>query len=126
MVFVTWLAIACAESVKDVANNQEIAWHGDAIHGQWSPFLGNSQPYEYIQQSYLQEEIKEMGTGKADAILFVRFLSEGEMSGQQVVEAETDDVADGIGNTLVHERQQYQIDGVVDGYGNDANYPKTE
>lgn len=122
----TLLAIACAESVKDVANNQEIAWHGDAIHGQRSPFLGNSQPYEYIQQSYLQEEIKEMGTGKADAILFVRFLSEGEMSGQQVVEAETDDVADGIGNALVHERQQYQIDGVVDGYGNDANYPKTE
>jgi hypothetical protein len=74
----------------------------------------------------LQEEIKEMGTGKADAIIFVRFLSEGEMSGQQVVEAETDDVADGIGNTLVHERQQYQINGVVDGYGNDANYPKTE
>jgi hypothetical protein len=74
----------------------------------------------------LQEEIKEMCTGKADAILFVRFLSEGEMSGQQVVEAETDDVADGIGNALVHERQQYQIDGVVDGYGNDANYPKTE
>lgn len=74
----------------------------------------------------MQEEIKEMGTGKADAILFVRFLSEGEMSGQQVVEAETDDVADGIGNALVHERQQYQIDGVVDGYGNDANYPKTE
>jgi uncharacterized protein YwlG (UPF0340 family) len=74
----------------------------------------------------LQEEIKEMGTGKADAILFVRFLSESEMSGQQVVEAETDDVADGIGNALVHERQQYQIDGVVDGYGNDANYPKTE
>jgi hypothetical protein len=74
----------------------------------------------------LQEEIKEMGTGKADAILFVRFLSEGEMSGQQVVEAETDDVADGIGNTLVHERQQYQIDGVVDGYGNNANYPETE
>jgi uncharacterized protein YwlG (UPF0340 family) len=74
----------------------------------------------------LQEEIKEMGTSKADAILFVRFLSEGEMSGQQVVEAETDDVADGIGNALVHERQQYQIDGVVDGYGNDANYPKTE
>lgn len=67
-----------------------------------------------------------MGTSKADAILFVRFLSEGEMSGQQVVEAETDDVADGIGNALVHERQQYQIDGVVDGYGNDANYPKTE
>ena len=67
-----------------------------------------------------------MGTGKADAILFVRFLSEGEMSGQQVVEAETDDVADGIGNTLVHERQQYQIDGVVDGYGNNANYPETE
>ena len=67
-----------------------------------------------------------MGTGKADAILFVRFLSEGEMSGQQVVEAETDDVADGIGNALVHERQQYQIDGIVDGYGNDANYPKTE
>ncbi len=67
-----------------------------------------------------------MGTGKADAILFVRFLSESEMSGQQVVEAETDDVADGIGNALVHERQQYQIDGVVDGYGNDANYPKTE
>jgi hypothetical protein len=74
----------------------------------------------------LQEEIKEMGTGKADAILFVRFLSEGEMSGQQVVEAETDDVADGIGNTLVHERQQYQINGVVDGYGNNANYPETE
>lgn len=74
----------------------------------------------------MQEEIKEMGTGKADAILFIRFLSEGEMSGQQVVEAETDDVADGIGNTLVHERQQYQIDGVVDGYGNDANYPKAE
>ena len=67
-----------------------------------------------------------MGTGKADAILFVRFLSESEMSGQQVVEAETDDVADGIGNALVHERQQYQIDGVVDGYGNDANYPKAE
>lgn len=67
-----------------------------------------------------------MGTGKADAILFVRFLSEGEMSGQQVVEAETDDVADSISNTLVHERQQYQIDGVVDGYGNDANYPETE
>ena len=67
-----------------------------------------------------------MGTGKADAILFVRFLSEGEMSGQQVVEAETDDVADGIGNTLVHERQQYQINGVVDGYGNNANYPETE
>lgn len=67
-----------------------------------------------------------MGTGKADAILFVRFLSEGEMSGQQVVEAETDDVAESIGNTLVHERQQYQIDGVVDGYGNDANYPETE
>ena len=67
-----------------------------------------------------------MGTGKADAILFVRFLSEGEMSGQQVVETETDDVADGISNALVHERQQYQIDGVVDGYGNDANYPKTE
>jgi hypothetical protein len=74
----------------------------------------------------LQEEIKEMGTGKADAILFVRFLSEGEMSGQQVVEAETDDVADGIGNTLVHERQQYQINGVVDGYGNNANYPETQ
>jgi hypothetical protein len=74
----------------------------------------------------LQEEIKEMGTGKTDAILFVRFLSEGEMSGQQVVEAETDDVADGIGNTLVHERQQYQINGVVDGYGNNANYPETE
>jgi hypothetical protein len=74
----------------------------------------------------LQEEIKEMGTGKADAILFVRFLSEGEMSGQQVVEAETDDVADGIGNALVHERQQYQINGVVDGYGNNANYPETE
>ena len=67
-----------------------------------------------------------MGTGKTDAILFVRFLSEGEMSGQQVVEAETDDVADGIGNTLVHERQQYQINGVVDGYGNNANYPETE
>ena len=74
----------------------------------------------------MQEEIKEMGTGKADAILFVRFLSEGEMSGQQVVEAETDDVADGIGNALVYVGQQYQVDGVVDGYGNDANYPKTE
>ena len=67
-----------------------------------------------------------MGTGKADAILFVRFLSEGEMSGQQVVEAETDDVADGIGNALVYVGQQYQVDGVVNGYGYHSNHSEAE
>jgi hypothetical protein len=123
---VTLPVVLSAESVEYEAYNQEIAGYGNAIHGQRRPFFGNAQPDEHIQQSYLQEEIKKMGTGKTDAILFVRFLLKGEMGRQQVVEAEADDVADGIGNALVYVGQQYQVDGVVDGYGYHSDHSEAE
>jgi hypothetical protein len=45
-----------------------------------------------------------MGTSKADAILFVGFFLECEMCREPIIETETDDIADSIGNAFVHER----------------------
>ena len=58
--------------------NKEIRRYRYAIHWDRRKHLAYAQPYEEIEQAYLQKIVEQMGTGEAQAVLHRLFLTERE------------------------------------------------
>ena len=112
--------------LEDVSDNHEVGGNGDAEHGKGSQYGGNAHPEEEIKQAQLQEIIKDVGPGKACAVLGGGIGTEREMGREVIVSKETNDIADGEGDVKIYPILQNPIDGVVDGYGQNSHYAEPE
>ena len=62
-----------------------------------------------------------MTESKATCAFFIWLDFESEIGGQEKITTETDDITDGIGDSLIYVVYQYQIDGILNGDGDTTN-----
>ena len=93
------------KSAENGADYYKVGGYRDAVHRKGSPFFGDSEPDEEIEESQLEEEIEDVGCCEAHAVLFCCVALESKSSREEIVGTETDDVSYGVGRIFVHKRQ---------------------
>ena len=108
-------------------HQEEVDRRGDAHHEEGGKPLRHVEPEEEVQQDDVEEVIDHMGAREADALAERRLAAEGEDAGQIEVAEPAQDITGCVGNGqsgLIRQVQQIpkqQVDGIVDGSGNDAH-----
>ena len=112
--------------LEDVSDDHEVGGDGDTEHGKGGQNGGNAYPEEEIKQTQLQEIVKDVGPGEACAVLGGGVGTEGEVGREVVVGKETNHIANGEGDVKIDKVLQDPVDGVVDGYSQNAYYSEAE
>lgn len=72
----------------------------------------------------MEKVVDGVGTGEADAVLYVALAVESETGGEVIVEEETQKISDGIGDRLVQKRKQQKVKDVLGRAGYDTDKGK--